>query len=340
MNFTFETLIFILLSILILFSVRKGSDKNILSLQNCNDLKGIFALLILIFHVSKEDDLLFPLFDYFSVVVVGAFFFLSGFGSTKQFISKEDYSKDYVPKRLVRLVLPYIIMTCVYWAYNAFIGNVYSLSYVLDSIIHYRPIVMYSWFIVSIIYHYVLYYLMMLVSKRNRKIMLYLNIFFLVLAIALCLMNRSSKHLVNIMFAAGVIYAFYEKEADGFIRKNRIGLLIASLVLSICVQFSPVRGLFNEETFHMIEKFLFMLMIVSFYAGYHLENVFISQMGKISMEIYMCQGLAKMITRRYLGGSLFIQDLVIFILAIMLSYGFHVLFGYLDRILLSKRKQF
>ena len=88
--FSFESLIFILLLILMIISIRKSNDDLILNRDNSLSIRGIFAACIMIFHISKETDIFFSIFDYLAIVLVGAFFFLSGFGSAKQYINRDN----------------------------------------------------------------------------------------------------------------------------------------------------------------------------------------------------------------------------------------------------------
>ena len=167
---TFEMLSFIGLVLLVLLLVKKDDYRSPLSISDLNYLRGIFALLILIFHVSKESDPFYPLFHYFSIVVVGTFFFISGFGLMKGYMKDDCYYDSYPKKRFYKVVLPYLIMTLVYWLYYALTGEYYSLKEVFHRIITYSPIVMYSWFIISIILHYFYFYLLMRICKKNRKL--------------------------------------------------------------------------------------------------------------------------------------------------------------------------
>ncbi len=141
--FTFETLAFILFAILIASSVRRSDSDSILSVENCNYLRGVFSVMIIIFHVSKETDILYPVFKYCSVIAVGSFFFISGLGLMKGYLNKQDYEGDYLIKRFVRVVLPYLIMTFVYWAYNWVSGTRFGFLEVLDRARKFAPIVMY-----------------------------------------------------------------------------------------------------------------------------------------------------------------------------------------------------
>ena len=328
--FSFESLIFILLLILMIISIRKSNDDLILNRDNSLSIRGIFAACIMIFHISKETDIFFPVFDYLAIVLVGAFFFLSGFGSAKQYLNRDNYWKDYLKNRFFRLILPYLIMTVVYWIYNNLTENPYTLSEVIKSIINYGPIVMYSWFIVSIIYHYLIYYVVMLICKDNKKLLLYIYIVLFSIGLIAAFINYASPHLVNVLFSLGIIYAYYEDSVNRFVKKYRIILFVASFCFTLLLYIPNIDINRGSELFKLSIKLLFVLIMLSGLCFIRFKNKFIDYLGKISLEIYMLQGLSKMIIRRYIGYSLFIQDFLIFVLCFVLSSVFHYLFSKID----------
>lgn len=318
--FTFETFIFIVLFAVTLLSLRRDPDADPLSLSNSLPLRGVFALCIIIFHVAKETDLLFPVFDYLSTTVVAMFFFISGYGLMKSYMKDEHYADHYLKKRFFRLVLPYLFVTMLYWFYNLFIGNDYSLLYVLEMIYRRTPIVTYSWFILSIIFCYFVFYVVMLVSGRNTAL---LNRIFIGLGlisfIYKAVTNQSSFFMTEEAFCLGIIYVYYEQQIRSFISRHSIVLLASSIILSalLILVLIPLRpDLLILDT---IKGFLFILAVLSFMSMFRLKNPVLDYLGRISMEIYMTQGLAKMAVRRFYGGPLFVQDLFIFIITLILS---------------------
>ena len=197
---TFQTISFILLVILTIFSFRK-KENEILSIENTNILRGIFALCIIIFHVSKEGEPLFFIYDYLGIVVVGAFFFISAFGSMKGYMSRDNYSRSFLINRFTKLIIPYLIITVIYWLFNLYIGNYYSFIEVILRIFKYIPIVTYSWFIVSVIYHYFIFYVLMKLCRDNHKLLMYIYVLLLVVSVVCYMLGIESNHLIEIVFS-------------------------------------------------------------------------------------------------------------------------------------------
>ena len=320
---TFQTILFILLVILILFSFRK-KENEILSIENTNILRGIFALCIIIFHVAKEGEPLFFIYDYLGIVVVGAFFFISAFGSMKGYMNRNNYSRSFLINRFTKLIIPYLIITVIYWLFNLLIGNYYSFIEVIIRIFKYIPIVTYSWFIVSIIYHYLIFYILMKLCRDNHKLLMYIYVLLLIVGIVCSAIGIESNYLIQIVFSLGIIYAYYEKNINKYLDRYGIVLFVVSFVLTIIVK--------NKE----VNKVLFVMMILSLLSVFSLDNKILRYFGKISLEIYLFQGLAKMFVRRFIDGSLFIQDMLIYVLCFLLSIGFNIGYSYISKRLFKK----
>ena len=326
---SFETVLFPLFMLLVILSVRRSRSEEILSIEDCDHLRGIFASMIIIFHVSKETDLIYPVFKYCSLIAVNSFFFISGFGLMKGYLNKRDYEKSYLLKRFSRVILPYAIMTFVYWAYYWLVGDHYSFLDVITRIVKFGPLVMYSWFIVSIIMQYLYFFVLMKICRRNMKV---LN--GIVLAVFIVKLFMSFRYgwddaaYPDTLFCLGILYACHEKKAAVFIRKWYKALMAVSLVLTglLFVFVSPV----NNSLYETLIGIVFVVFTCSFLYPFGFENKVLRYLGKISFEIYMTQGLAKTLVRRFLGFPLFFQDMVIYVLCLILSVFFYHLFTRLD----------
>lgn len=321
---------FFVLVILILLFIKKDGQRSPFSFSDLNSLRGVFALLILIFHISKESDPFYPLFHYFSIVVVGAFFFISGFGLMKGYMKDDCYYDSYPKKRFYKVVLPYLIMTLVYWLYYASTGEHYSLKEVLHRIITYSPIVMYSWFIISIILHYFYFYLLMRICKKNRKLFtgIFVGLLLFYILMVLFKMHPDTNY-PDPLFCLGIIYSYCENYILNYIKKNETLFLRISFIL-ILFGFLLVPFLRNGELASFEKKIIFVLICFVFTYLFSFKKSILLFFGHISLEIYMCQGLSKLMIRRFFGGPLFIQDFLIFILCFVLSSLFHNIFRFLQ----------
>ncbi len=327
--FTFQTVLFPLFVIFIILSVRKSGNDEILSLDDCDHLRGVFAVMIIIFHISKETDLLYPVFKYCSVIAVGSFFFISGFGLMNGYLNKQDYEKNYILKRSARVILPYAIMTFVYWAYDWMIGERYTLFEVLDRIVHFGPIVMYSWFIVSIIMQYLYFWILMKVCRRNMKMLsMIVWILFGVKMIMAFVYERDDAAFLDTLFCLGILYAYHEGSVSKIVRNRYKVLVPVSIIVTILLCMSSLY--LNKPVYEALVRIAFVVLICSFLYPFGFGNRYLKFLGTISFEIYMTQGISKMIVRRFLDLPLFFQDMAIYVICFVFSISFHYLFSRLS----------
>ena len=323
---TFESVLTICFIILILFSLKRNVNEEFFSKKHTQYLRGIFAAFIMIFHISKENDILFPFLEYLSIVVVGAFFFLSGYGLFKSYLGSNNFRETFIKRRIVKIVIPYIIATLIYWLYHSLIGNHYTVLDIIKSIISFGPIVMYSWFIVSLIVQYTMFYIIIALCKNTKRVLMVVVILMLV-RIVLLMSGVSYVDVLNEMTCFGILFANYDVRIMRFVKNKRMLIFLLSLALTLLMSIDLLSFREVPVLFNVIEKVLFIFMIIIFSTYYTFENAFIGLLGKISFELYMFSGLSKMIIRRFLDTSVFIQDFAIYILAIVLSIVLHSFFN-------------
>lgn len=142
----------------------KCKNKNALSLQTCNVLKGISILAVFIGHTSKVFTGLFLYKFYCSIglFAVSLFFFISGYGLMYAYINKENYRNGFLKKRILPLLICYTIACLLQYGLN---GDDYlSLKNIL--LCGYVP---FSWFILSILCLYLMFYIAISIFKNNAN---------------------------------------------------------------------------------------------------------------------------------------------------------------------------
>lgn len=134
----------VLLFILLLYKVSffNGINKEYISAKTCNGWRGFFALIIVFHHLSAltHGGVLFRGFTTVGYLGVAFFFFLSGYGLQKKYILDANYKKGFITKRIPTVLIPYVIVTLIYWGVNALSGELYSLLDVFKSITYVNPL--------------------------------------------------------------------------------------------------------------------------------------------------------------------------------------------------------
>lgn len=198
-------------------------NDNYLSLESCNMLRGFFAVTVVFHHLSQifKTGIIFPLFRNFGTISVAVFFFFSGYGLMKKYITDENYKKGFLLRRLTVIVIPYIIITAIYWAYNIIIGNRYSLTDIFIAIWNGSPIAINSWYIINIIIFYTVYYFMMLICRKKYFAIIGLSSIYCVIWIIFC--RRMGYigvwYITTPVIVVGLIWALMEEYIIKSIKK-------------------------------------------------------------------------------------------------------------------------
>lgn len=306
-------LLFILLLLIALLKIKlviplKVYNNDFMSVKNCNSYKGFFALIVILHHISQRvsSGILPPDFTRVGYLAVAVFLFLSGYGLQKQNLSKPEYSKGFLLKRIPAILIPYMIMTLIYWFIYALSGDVRSIGTVWHHFIaNGDPIVWFSWYVVCILYFYITFYILMRIFKNNRTSIILGGIAFCVLYIFIC--QKLSFGLwwyqTSFVFVLGVVFSSYEDNILKFIKKYYPIILLLSLTFFIVLAkhkweiYWLAPSLKTEFLLVAVLAFLFILSFFTLALKLRINNKILDFLGKISFEIYMVQGALMLILR-------------------------------------------
>lgn len=103
--------------------------------QSSEQLKGISILLVVFGHlfVTKFINVTNPAFSYLGAQGVAIFLILSGYGITTSFL-KRGLDKGFLVRRLRTVLLPYSLVTVIWFVYDYFKGRTYPLKTILLSL--------------------------------------------------------------------------------------------------------------------------------------------------------------------------------------------------------------
>ncbi|KGK87224.1 hypothetical protein DP73_14505 [Desulfosporosinus sp. HMP52] len=103
--------------------------------QTSEQLKGIAILLVVIGHlfVTKFINTTNPAFNYLGAQGVAIFLILSGYGITSSYLTK-GLDKSFLGRRLRTVLLPYSLVTLVWFLYDNSRGTTYPLRTILLSL--------------------------------------------------------------------------------------------------------------------------------------------------------------------------------------------------------------
>lgn len=145
-----------------------------LSVDNCKCLKGILAILILIYHLYQHTGLYSDTFigcglRALGCWCVGVFFFLSGYGLLK---SLNEKGKDYIINLPMHRILPFylliILLTVIYSSENYFLNGTLDLKTIICSFTFGDTIIGKGWYLQVQLLLYIMFYItIMFLGRKN-----------------------------------------------------------------------------------------------------------------------------------------------------------------------------
>ena len=117
---SFYNKIQIFLIIIICFKMEfreEGKFFNPLNFQQTKNMKGILSILVFLTHLDglklkKTSYYFFSRLTY-GYILVGFFFFYSGYGLMKQYLTKKNYLKGFLRKRLIKILIPFYLVNTI-----------------------------------------------------------------------------------------------------------------------------------------------------------------------------------------------------------------------------------
>ena len=186
----------ILLSMLIgmKFAPRSRFNEESLSLDAMTCLKGLMALFVVFHHLSQKklfqetDTIAF--FEFIGFLFVGVFFFTSGYGLYKSFLTKENYLKNFLRHRLLPIIISYYVMIAIYALYYLVSGYDFSLSEWIFKLSGLVLINSQAWFIPVINLMYLAFYFVFKSEKLRKHGIMILLALTLLQGFLFCVINH------------------------------------------------------------------------------------------------------------------------------------------------------
>ncbi len=135
------------------------------SLRNSKAFQGFLAILVILHHIYiilhremlNEDSL--KLFEHTGVIIVGFFFFCSGYGLITSLYQKENYLGGFMKKRVFTVLAPFFICNYAYMITTLLMGKKYVMSDLLYAFFGLKLLNSQMWFAVEILLLYICFYL-------------------------------------------------------------------------------------------------------------------------------------------------------------------------------------
>lgn len=157
-------ILFVILGLLALPGLRFTSfNKDYISIESTNAVKGLFAIIILFSHMNGYivlqdniyDNAFVSILRHLGQLMVAPYLFFSGYGILESAKKKEKYFDSFPRKRILKTLIHFDIAVFLYLLVNIFTGTNYPLSSYLTCWIGWESIGNSNWFIFVILSLYV-----------------------------------------------------------------------------------------------------------------------------------------------------------------------------------------
>lgn len=320
--------------------ITKTFDEKCMSVSSCNSYRGFFAIVVILHHIAQRTAPPALLEDFLRVgfLAVSAFFFYSGYGLQKKHLTDPGYSRGFLIKRIPAVLIPYTIMSFVYWGEYALLGDFRTLSDIWHNFIAYGdPIVWFSWYVVSILIFYVAFYILMLICKKNNLALIAGGIIYYALYVWICRKLGFGIWWYNSAFipVLGILWATYEKQIFALCKKIYyvitpvLWIAFALVTRNQYELIDRINSTYDELIVNATMSLLFVIALVLTSMKIRPENRILNFLGSISFELYMAQGLVMMGLRndfiRTENDALW--AIMVIALSVLLAFLFNKLFS-------------
>ncbi len=316
-----------------------------LSKEVSDCLKGFFAVCVFLHHIYQrtgfiKQPALAKLFEVLGYLSVSVFLFFSGYGLMVSYIKKgHKYMKTFVKKRILPLFCVYLFLVILYSVERILLNINTSYKDVIESFWIFKSVVIYGWYIQSILFFYIIFYLCFTYSK-NIKTGFYLMLISVLMYMVLfhVTSQTGARYLSMLSLALGLLWGKHTKVFDRYIEGNKKAVIISLVmfVLLLWAYCAPIEY-FQKLCARMFSSPAFVVLVLSLTAiicarkKELILNRVLYLLGSISLEIYVSQGL---FFRLFHSKILYIENNFIYIVTVWIctvvfSFLLHYLFSYI-----------
>lgn len=320
-------IIVILVALLTLVNIEiqkpiKDVDEGYFSQQTCRRLKGLFALVVVLHHLSLEieDGWITPILKEAGIYAVAVFFFISGYGLIVRLSENKDYLRRFVQKKVRGIIIPYLIISVVYSVARYISGEPYTIIQIIKSFVDGNPVALYSWYLIVCILMYGVFYLAAKATESKGaaaqcRYVITLEFVFCIMWMLLCIYVGYGRwwYVSNFAVVAGMIWAKEERNVLRFLRNNIYTYVFGLSVLVLC--FLLLTNCFESEYYPLLSTVIFATIIAMLSMKIRINSPIMELIGKYSFEIYMIHGLFVKLLR---SGFVFINNDFIYVLLTVL----------------------
>lgn len=299
-------------------------------------LRGFLAIAVWLTHLCPylvKDVPYLTDFCLWGPPSVACFFLLSGYGLAVSYEKKgASYLDGFFRKRLMRLLLPLLIMTIIYQGWKMWRGMFDVVSMINEP----SPM---SWFIYALLIWYVIFYVCYRYFAGTKRLLVLWTLTILYLSITIS--QGMGYYWMSILPMPLIMTLVpHESKIKRFIQEHAYPVLIVFMVLTMAVliyaslgQYGMKLPVWGPPVYTILP---FSVLILTYFLG-GWKCRFFNFLGKISYEFYIVHGMIVMLTGHVLwiemNGSLnaCIAIIVSFLIILLSSTLLYFFVSLLDR---------
>lgn len=334
-------LVFAVLTILLIAVVSKMWKTPLIlhdfSLERTLPLRGILALLIVMHHLARtislgHDNAFIKQFNEWGSLVVGLFFFITGYGLMVSYRRKgEKYLVGFVRHRLIKLLPPFLI-TMFGWMAFIYISTGENTLLWFSKMLYGETPLPNSWFIYAILLFYIFFYIVARIVKSPLRSIWFLWLISSLYIIAMHHTNWGTFwYSTTFSLNVGYTYAYCENTIKVKISKRPWTILLAFITLLFLLIFVIWKD------YHwmglIIRWFMPICVVFCIYVLGMVQTRLLNFLGNISYEIYLVHGCFISYFYDLQKEYIAIFIIVVYVCSIFTAWIIHKICGGLTRIL-------
>ncbi len=313
----------------IIFSkkVKLANTDYFLSKQQTDSLRGIAIIMIMYSHYYpligvdyNKTPVIAQLLLSFGMIGVALFLFMSGYATMISKEKKTNYLKGYIPNRIYRLYIPFIFVFLFYVILIYSNGGQVTIQNILFVPLMSLPNTT-NWYLKVQLALYILFFILTKFFKNSKRVIVisFICCFVYMIVGFLCKIDNFWYESCY-MFPLGMAFALYRDNILSFLNKKYIVKIGLSFLVA-GILYIPYY-LYGGVLFEIGYLFGITQLIICLSAKLLCNSLFLSFIGKISLELYLSHTLYLGILRPtlYVEENIF-SYMVFMILSIMLAYA-------------------
>ena len=301
---------FLLYMVLCLYGVKihKNLNRDYLSMDNTQSIKGIFIVLVFFSHFNSYvsysgsfDILYYRIISMFGQTMVTLFLFYSGYGIMESINKKGiSYVKQIPGNRVLKTLFRFACAVFIFFLIGTFaIGQKYTLRKVLFSLVGWDSIGNSNWYIFVIMVLYLITYMSFrFLMQKNRIIPIIISCVTIMVLIALDVVYRVKTYTwvdSALCYIAGMAYSQYRKKLEAIINKNNLIYCAITFIALLALAFLKYRFDARNIVSRVTLNLCFAGVMVLLTMRVTLKNKILMWCGKNLFEIYILQRIPMMV---------------------------------------------